>query len=339
MRKVCYLLLAAPLLFVSCKHGPLSPATPFAEMETPAAPDYSKPESWAAHPDRKDSADAIVPGSGFTDVQATSPVDVFFIHPTIYNSDKGWNASLQDASLMAQIQKSTLRYQASIFNGVGRVYAPHYREATLGTFYQKDKRNLASALGVAYSDVRNSFEYYLAHENEGRPIIIATHSQGTVHGIRLMREFFDGKDLGRQLVAAYLPGWMVPVDTFKVLRPCASPAETGCVCSWLTFQEGFLPEWFDTTHALVTVNPVTWQNDHVRAQQSAAKGAVLWKFDLHPGIVDPVALNGAVWIHKPDIPGKWLYTSKNYHTGDYNLFYQDVRENAVLRRDAFLQKH
>ena len=53
-------------------------------------------------------------------------------------------------------------------------------------------------------DVKAAFQYYLEHYNNGRPIIIASHSQGTTHAKRLLKEFFDGTALQHQLVAAYL---------------------------------------------------------------------------------------------------------------------------------------
>ena len=70
---------------------------------------------------------------------------------------------------------------------------------------------------VDAEDVKNAFEYYLKNENKGRPIIIASHSQGTTHAIRLLKEFFDGKDLSKQLVCAYLVGMGVKKDSYEKL--------------------------------------------------------------------------------------------------------------------------
>ena len=60
-----------------------------------------------------------------------------------------------------------------------------------------------------------------------RPIIIASHSQGTTHAARLLKEFFDGKDLQYDLVAAYLVGMPVPKDYFKNIKVCETPTEIG----------------------------------------------------------------------------------------------------------------
>jgi hypothetical protein len=338
-RHFLFLSLVSLLTLAGCKSGAYHPDIPFAEMEAPAPPDYSKMESWAAHPTKRDSADALPKGSGLSDDQAQAKVDVFFIHPTVLNSKEAWNGNFADPKLNEDICKSTIRFQASLFNGVGRVYAPHYREATLGTFHLTDRRAMVPPIMLAYGDVRLAFEYYLEHENKGRPIILAGHSQGTVHGIHLLKEFFDGKPLADQLVAAYLPGWPIPADTFQVLKGCDSPDGTGCVCTWMTCQEGFTPDWLKTDQQRLGINPVAWNTQGDRTDAALAKGAVLWRYDFRPGIVDPRMENGMVWIHKPDVPGKALYREKNYHVGDFNLFWMDVRENAQLRVDAYLKAH
>ncbi len=41
------------------------------------------------------------------------------------------------------------------------------------------------AFDLAYEDLKTAFENYLKHYNKGRPIIIASHSQGSLHALRL----------------------------------------------------------------------------------------------------------------------------------------------------------
>ena len=48
-------------------------------------------------------------------------------------------------------------------------------------------------IDVAYADVKRAFDYYLENYNNGRPIIIAGHSQGSGHGMRILKEYFDDK--------------------------------------------------------------------------------------------------------------------------------------------------
>ncbi len=156
-------------------------------------PDYSRPDAWAALPFREDAADKT-PGS-LKDRQAEARADVFYIYPTIYvGRGKLWNADVYDEQMNRKIDSSAIKYQASLFNGVGRVFSPRYRQAHLRAFYtDADNEDAREALKLAYADVVKAFTYYLEHYNQGRPIIIAGHSQGALMSMWLLRDFFDGK--------------------------------------------------------------------------------------------------------------------------------------------------
>ena len=54
--------------------------------------------------------------------------------------------------------------------------------------------------------------------NNGRPFIIAGHSQGTLHGGKLIKEEIEGTDLMQQFVTAYLVGMPVPENYFKEIK-------------------------------------------------------------------------------------------------------------------------
>ncbi|MBL0105277.1 MAG: DUF3089 domain-containing protein [Bacteroidetes bacterium] len=126
----------------------------------------------------KDSADALPPGENLVDGQAEAKADVFYIHPTVNFSRKNWNGDVNDAKLNHTVDIYPLRFQASVFNGMCKVYAPRYRQATLYSFIDKSKVNGAKALDLAYTDVVSAFQYYLDHYNQGRPFILASTVRG-----------------------------------------------------------------------------------------------------------------------------------------------------------------
>lgn len=315
------------------------PDSPFAETPQPSGPDYSSLDFWAAHPDKKDFADDT-PDNTVVDRQADAEADVFFLHPTTFDSKKSWNAFLDDEKLNSSTDRYPIRHQASIFNGAGRVFAPRYRQGTLGAFYIEDKMTQYQVFNLAYSDVKAAFEYYLENENHGRPIIIAGHSQGSAHAIRLLKEFFDGKPLQKQLVAAYIAGWPVKQDTFANIPPCGKPGETGCFASWGSYRWDMQPEedrkgfYKDA----VVVNPITWTADSSYAGPELHKGMVYRDFKkIRQGVCDAKQSDcGTLWVHKPDIPFTPILNVRNYHIADYNLFWLDVRENAKLRVEKYL---
>lgn len=306
-------------------------------------PDYSRPSSWAARPDMRDSAD-VVPLAAWSDRQADAPIDVFFVHPTSYFGKSGfryWNAPLDEDACNARTDATSMKYQASLFNGVGRIYAPRYRQAHLQSFFSRKTDLAAQALEVAYEDVRHAFAYYLDHDNQGRPFILASHSQGTVHASRLVKEFVDGKPLQQQLVAAYLVGFPVRRSAFSSVGPCVKPDDTGCICSWRTVREGTHPRryHFADPDILVT-NPVTWTADQPASSRDLHLGAILRDFHrLYPRLLDVRQNEDLLWVNKPKFPWSFLFLRKNYHIADYNFFYADVRHNALKRTKAYLAQH
>ncbi len=313
--------------------------------KTASSPDYSNIDYWAAHPYKKDPSDSV-PKPLRKDYRPDSTIDVFFIHPTTYTDNTrsfGWNAPINNTELAVKTDYSTILYQASIFNEAGRIFAPRYRQACLNAYFPVTTADTAAALAafeLAYTDVKAAFTYYLQNNNQGRPIIIATHSQGTTHGKRLVKEFFDGTSLQQKLVAAYLVGIPVEENWFTHLKTCSDASQTGCVLSWRTFKEGYKPGYLlnEKEKAIVT-NPLTWSSSDTVASRSENKGSVISNFNrLVKRVAAANNANGVIWTHKPRFFGNIFFTTKNYHIGDYNLYYLSVRENVKERVKAYREK-
>ncbi len=333
------------LLLVSCSSKYHQFVSNYTFTNPSGTPDYSNPDYWAAHPDKKDPSDSI-PLPLRESYHPDSSVDVFFVYPTTYTDKQkalGWNAAIDNAALNAKTDYSTILYQASAFNEAGRVYAPRYRQANLYCYFPKTQSDTIQALAafeLAYEDVKAAFLYYMQNNNKGRPIIIASHSQGTTHTKRLLKEFFDGKALQKQLVAAYLAGMPVEPDFFTSIKPCITPEQTGCLCSWRTFREGYTPDYIisEKDTAIVT-NPLTWDKSKPVAERSANPGGLLLNFNkLIKGVTNAKVNSGVLWTEKPHFFGNLLYTTKNYHVADINLFYKSIRDNAKLRGASFQKK-
>ena len=330
------------LLLQSCASR--IPTAAFEKNKIPATPQYSDLKNWAAHPDKSDPADRVPEGTSLKDEQATAEVDVFFVHPTTYTMNRGnteWNGDVNDQKLNDKTDNGAIQYQASVFNGAGRIYAPRYRQAHYFAFLPKTPSDSASAkqaFEVAYEDVRAAFEYYLKTWNKGRPIIIASHSQGTKHAGRLMREFFDDKPLKNRLVMAYLVGMPAPKNYFKTIPPCDKPEQTGCFCSWRTFEKGHEPN-FKTSSEISVVNPLSMSTDEGLVSSDYHKGGVLTGFKKTKEKMNDAQIhNGILWISKPKFKGSLLYRSPNYHIADYNIFYMNIREDVKRRVGLFWKR-
>jgi hypothetical protein len=312
----------------------------FSESKQPPAPDYSLNEHWCALPWIKDMADSV-PNSKVRDAQKDARVDVFFVHPTLYLDEvEGrtfiWNADVNDSLMNARVDGSAILNQASVFNGSCRVFAPRYRQAHITSFFTSDKKSGQAALDLAYQDVKQAFNYYMANHNNGRPFILAGHSQGTLHVGTLLKEEIEGTVLQKQLVAAYIIGMPVPSDFFTELPICDSPNQTNCFITWATYEEGYFPPNYESYKGGVCVNPLSWTTDSSIVSRDKNLGGITWKFTkVEEKINGAQVKNGILWIDKPHVPGRMFIKMKNYHVADYNLFWFNIRENVRTRVDNY----
>ena len=260
--------------------------------------------------------------------------------PTLNTADEDlrWNVPIDDGIQQKKVLQKAVLFQASAFTNVAQLYVPYYRQAHLRSYQRLDEGG-KQALLLAYSDVKKAFETYLKKFNNGRPIILASHSQGSTHTKFLLRDFFDNKPLQKQLIAAYVVGTVIKSDQYQSLKPMTSPNEVGGYVGWNTFRKGYYPKNKNFYKGSVTTNPITWD---------AAKSTV---FNQHKGFlysnkkVYSKALkievtDGLIWSTNPKFPMRFFMSfMKNYHVGDLNLFWQDIRENVALRTKTFLEEY
>jgi len=310
----------------------------------PAAPDYTQEKYWIALPDKSDMADLVPGRAKLSDGQQQATVDVFFIYPTIYlkkqYEEHPWYADVNDEKLNERIANSTIKYQATVFNGVARVYSPLYRQAHIGVYYG-DEALKQKALEIAYEDVKEAFRFYLENWNQGRPIIIGSHSQGTNHAITLLKDFFEeDSELRAKLVAAYIVGMPVERDSFEEIPPCQSNDDIGCWLTWNTYAQGFYPSRHDYWYGnAVNINPLSWSLDDAYVSHEMNEGGILKNFKkVRPGLSDAQNHEGMLWINKPRFFGNFLLNWDRYHVVDYNLFYLNIRKNVADRVAAYLNQ-
>ena len=337
-----------------------APDEQFNTAGTVAAPDYSNDMYWAALPGSSDLADLIPEGIGNPGLTGKLPVDVFFIHPTGLMNGTSWVSSLQVTSKTEENTMWMMANQASTYNGCCQVYAPRYREANIFTYSKANGVAHRKIMRFAYNDVQDAFENFLAHRSQGRPFIIASHSQGSQHGTVLLRERIDGSPLVDRMVAAYLIGGNLASTEFDGLEDiaiCDSPTQLHCVIHYDTMSEraAVQPERADN----VCVNPLNWRLNGKLAPKSEHEGAVLpsgyFQLDFFsdkftgvefaplaspfPNYVSARCDDGVLYV--TDLEGTEFDgitpVGYNYHIFDYPLFYMDIRANAILRTQVYLQ--
>lgn len=336
----------------------LVPSVPFEEpAKATPPPRYADPAMWLARPDIADNPATWTPRGV---AAGTAPqASVFFIHPTSYLERAHWNAPLDDPESQ-QRARLFVRSQASAFNNVGAIWAPKYRQATFGAFLT-NAADADKALAFAYQDVLAAFEVFLEEAPRDRPIILAAHSQGSLHLMRLLRERIAGSPVARRVAAAYVIGW--PISTTADLAALGLPAcetkeEAGCIISWQSFAEPADPKMvtdvYDSSTGLdgasragspmLCVNPITG-NSADEAPASANLGTLVPNGDLTDAALTPAAVPARcdvrgfllIGADAPDL-GSYVLPGNNYHVYDYALFWANIRADAATRLASFLKK-
>lgn len=317
---------------------------------------YDKADQWIARPGVVGDPSQWRP-AGLNAASVAEKASIFFVHPTTYlapANKAAWNAPVSEPesrTLAARFVQS----QASAFNDLGPIWAPRYRQAHFGAFLT-EKADGQKAIDAAYADVAQAFHAFLAANPTG-PIILAGHSQGSLHLLRLLHEKIAGKPVAARIAAAYIIGWPVSVEAdipALGLPACTSQGQAHCIVSWQSFAEpadtsaimqafdrgsGFAGKSRKGTHILC-VNPITG-----RANGSAAAGLNLGTLDARQDENNPPLVKGVVparcdpsgflLIGDPPDLGPFTLPGNNYHVYDYALFWANLRRDARERLTAF----
>jgi hypothetical protein len=224
----------------------------------------------------------------------------------------------------------------------------------LATGKRTAARESERAVAIAYADVSAAFDVFLERTGE-RPFIIAGHSQGAMLGAKLIRERIAGSHLERRLVAAYLPGAAVRAETIGI-PVCETPTQTGCVVSWNARGPNFEHNAFEldasdehTMAGRVCVNPISWTTDGLGVAADRNAGAIFFDTQtpvIKPAFADARCVDGVLVVTgigdaERDVMSRlllWVMGPENYHPIDIQLFYVDLRNNALARVDAFLAR-
>ncbi|UAK26433.1 DUF3089 domain-containing protein [Sphingomonas nostoxanthinifaciens] len=330
------------------------PSAPFAPLPATTSPDYARSAAWLSRPDLPDDPSRWTPPG--TAAAPSRRAAIFYLPPTTYLGRDRWNAPIDDASANARLVLFA-RSQASVFNGAGAIWAPRYRQATLGAFLVPGDPRANQALDFAYADVARAFDAFLAAAPTDAPIVLAGHSQGALHLLRLLREKVAGRPIAARIAAIYAIGW--PISTAADLPAlgfpaCDRPDQRGCIVAYQSFAEPadprlIAPYFLHGTGftgrpragtAMLCVNPLTGAAGGA-APASANRGALVPDADyraatLKPGLVPArCSPQGLLLIGPPpDGYGAYVLPGNNYHVFDYALFWANLRADVATRLGA-----
>ncbi len=331
------------------------PALAERAADAPPSPDNPAAERTLGRPGPFETT-----GSRAVDPQAGGNVAdfaVFFVHPTSYLSRDSWNARIGDNAdeEAERVARIYVRGMASPFNAAGEIWAPRYRQATMGAFLT-DEPEGQKAIDAAYDDVKEAYKYFLSSLDEDTPIVLAGHSQGALHLLRLLREEVKDSPVADRLAAVYAIGWPISVEhdlPAMGIAACATPAQTGCILSWSSFAEPADPssvieaysssEGFDGTlrgnSQILCTNPLTGMFGG-NAPASANLGTLVPDDSISNGELVPNAVparcdnRGLLLIGDPPEMGSYVLPGNNYHVYDIPLFWANTKADVARRVNA-----
>jgi hypothetical protein len=205
-----------------------------------------------------------------------------------------------------------------------------------------------------------AFDHFVKNVQKDRPIILAGHSQGALHLTHLLKDRVAGKAIAKRIVAAYVVGWPVSVDTDLPemgLAACTSPDQTGCVLGWESYAEparyGKILELYGATTgfngasrkdtAILCTNPLNGGSE-AEASAKANLGTLKPSGDMSSGELIPETVpakcddKGFLLIGAPVDMGPYVLPGNNYHVYDFPLFWANVRADALWRLQKYLAK-
>lgn len=326
-------------------------------------------ETRAPSPDSAEAAsgDALVPPATAAEGAPEAAIPkgdaaVFFVHPTSYYSRSSWNAPLDDRDSDHRANLF-VRGMATAFADAGEIWAPRYRQATLGAFLAEDRVTAGKAIDAAYQDIEQAFDAFVAAQPKNKPIILAGHSQGALHLTTLLKNKIAGTPLAKRIVAVYAIGWPISVDTDMAglgLPACQTPEQKGCVISWVSFAEPADPEMVLTAYdgtigfdgrpragtRMLCTNPITGTPDAEAVPAtnlgtlkpttgfksgSLIAGKIGAKCDDTRGLL----MIGAADIAKNYVVAGYVLPGNNYHVYDITLFWSNVHADVLRRLATF----
>ena len=326
------LICGTTMVLSSCTNESDNPAPVDPESES-KAPDYSDKNNWLRQP------------------KATKDVDVFYVYPTEYSDDS------EGASMFADINNKDLReawenvyqMQATAYEESANVFAPYYRQVNMASAVKLpiEQRN-ATFASTPKEDVFAALDYFFENLNEGRPFILASHSQGSIMQSLVLAEYMKvHPEYLKRMIAAYVIGYSITEDYLKAnphLKFAEGADDTGVIISYNTEEAGnennivVLP-------GAISINPLNWKRDETYASAEENLGGYianeeLGKMEFVPHAADAqINLERGVIITtskamKP-MPGPVPFGMGSFHSGDYALYYYNIKQNVATRIAAY----
>ncbi len=265
-------------------------------------------------------------------------IDVFYIVHTsviqardahgnpVFNSD----LSAKDRALMDVNYKymSDTIFESNDFNFI----SPYYRQMTFESFFQEPSV-VMEAEQKARNDICDAFDYYMEHENNGRPFIIAGFSQGGLMTKKLLMHMTE--EQYSKMIAAYSMGFQVTAEDLKNthIKPATGEDDLGVIISYNSVASTKTMWNAVEGNAAICINPLNWKTDDTPAMLNYDGDEAIVYIDPEHKVLVVVGLDPEKYCRPPmSVPPMPLGV---YHMMDIKFYVDEINQNAIHRADLF----
>ena len=339
MMQAAILTCGATTVLTSCTSKDDNPIpTPTEDI---GAPDYSKEACWWKIP------------------EITKEFDTFYIYSTMYmgaNEGDPDYATLDNAEMLDGL-KIEHAIKSSAFEESTNLFIPLYRQAGMkvaGESWKKTGHIDEAVAGTPYTDITAALDYYFKNYNEGRPFVIAGHSQGSAILRFVLKDYFKKHPAYyERMVAAYAIGYSITKDDLEAnphMKFATGETDTGVIISW--HAEGPKNAEVNAPSAVllpngISINPLNWKRDDTYAPASMNLGSIV--LDEKTGATEIRDIEGdaqvdlargTVITNAKAVPNEMVEFAgpQSYHQDDYSIFYNNIKDNVAKRIAAYKAK-
>lgn len=279
-------------------------------------------------------------------------VDVFYLYPTCWTAteEDGLVNNIDNASMRKGAHKM-YHEQATCFEGFANIYAPYYRQGSLMPLIEGRVKGQQEVIGgVPYQDAVAAFEYYLKNYNNGRPFILAGHSQGSSVLKKLLADYMvEHPDVYERMIVAYPIGYSFEQSYFdknKHLKFAEGEDDTQVVVTWNSeIQKDGKLGTFNAVcdEGALSINPISWKHDYEKVEANDPRN--LGSFEdsnehySTQVMYDPVRKYEVLISGRGDMRSDIAFMGdQTLHGYDFAMYYNNIRENAKKRIESYKKK-
>ncbi len=273
-------------------------------------------------------------------------VDVFYLYPSSWYGRENEIFCEIDNKIMRNNALTVFSVQGSVFFPHCNIYAPYYRQANPPHIMSLDYEGVRGCIShTPKVDAEAALEYYFENINNGRPFILASHSQGSI----VMKELLFGymkrnPDVYKRMVAAYVIGFGVTSDELKKyphLKFAEGELDTGVIISYNTDEPVPKTNSVVLLENTLVINPLNWKRSDEYASVEMNLGSLITgggKLEKRNNFADARINPTRGVLECSSVSTKECFTQPPlnvFHSYDYCFYYMNLRENAGKRIEEY----